>query len=112
MRKLAILALLLLGPGLEHGAARAEEGHLAPAAAVTPAGAAFTPFAMGAPSVAAHLDPAFHSPSWLPGDLEVRKGAGLAMSHPVHLGKADLELGVAGPVLRKRNLGLAFEVRF
>jgi hypothetical protein len=49
---------------------------------------------------------------WLPSQLELRKGAGFAMSRPVRVGRTDLQLGVAGPVLRKKNLGLALEVRF
>jgi len=113
MRKILILASMLLLPALERGAARAEEGQLASAAGpAIQVRSAFTPFDLGAPIVAARLDPALRAPSWLPGDLEVRKGAGLSMSHPVHMGETDLELGVAGPVVRKRNLGLAFEVRF
>jgi hypothetical protein len=51
-------------------------------------------------------------PSWLPDGVEVRKGAGLALSRPVRWGDTDLKLGVAGPVIRKRNLGMSIEVRF
>ena len=49
---------------------------------------------------------------WLPSHLELRKGAGLAMSRPIRVGRKDLQLGVAGPVLRKKKLGLTVEVRF
>lgn len=50
--------------------------------------------------------------SWLPDGVEVRKGAGLALSRPVRWGDTDLKLGVAGPVVQKRNLGMSIEVRF
>ncbi|HEY5657549.1 MAG TPA: hypothetical protein VIY27_07140 [Myxococcota bacterium] len=49
---------------------------------------------------------------WLPPQVELRKGAGFAMTRPVRVGRTDLQLGVAGPVLRKKNLGLTVEVRF
>jgi hypothetical protein len=49
---------------------------------------------------------------WLPNRVELRKGAGFAMTRPIRVGRSDLQLGVAGPVLRKKNLGLALEVRF
>lgn len=51
-------------------------------------------------------------PVWLPSQLELRKGSGLAVSRPIRVGEKDLRLGLAGPVLRKRNLGLAVELRF
>jgi len=51
-------------------------------------------------------------PGWLPDNVELRKGAGLALTRPVRWGDTDLELGVAGPVVQKRNLGMAIEVRF
>lgn len=50
--------------------------------------------------------------SWLPEQLEVRKGSGFAMTRPVRVGRTDLQLGLAGPVMRKKNLGLTVEVRF
>ena len=50
--------------------------------------------------------------SWLPNNVEIRKGSGLALSRPVRWGDTDLELGVAGPVVHKRNLGMSIEVRF
>jgi hypothetical protein len=49
---------------------------------------------------------------WLPRQLELHKGAGFAMSRPIRVGRTDLQLGVAGPVMRKKNLGLTLEVRF
>jgi hypothetical protein len=49
---------------------------------------------------------------WLSNQLELRKGAGFALSRPVRVGSTDLQLGVAGPEMRKKNLGLTLEVRF
>jgi len=49
---------------------------------------------------------------WLPDQVELRKGSGLAVSRPVRMGTTDLQLSVAGPLLRKKNFGLAVEVRF
>ena len=49
---------------------------------------------------------------WLPDQLELRKGAGFAMSRPVRVGRKALQVGVAGPVMRKKNLGLTLEVPF
>jgi len=112
MRKLPNLALMVLVAGLAAGPALAGESRPTPSAATTQPGAAFSPFDLGTPTAAARLDRTLRTPSWLPGDLEVRKGTGLSVSRPLQMGDTDLEFGVAGPVVRKRNLGLAFEVRF
>jgi hypothetical protein len=44
--------------------------------------------------------------------IRLRKGAGLEMRHEISLGERDIVLGVKGPLMKKKRLGLAFELRF
>ena len=107
---------LILGsviPWIWIGAAHAESSD-APAQTVAPQRVAqMLPFelaARGAPT--APLTPEQWLTLWLPNRVELRKGAGLAMTRPIRVGRSDLQVGVAGPVMRKKNLGLTLEVRF
>ncbi|MDH5306019.1 MAG: hypothetical protein OEW02_02440 [Myxococcales bacterium] len=91
----------------------AEEGNLPVVEIVTPQAAAFAPFDFTLPLAAlAGVDRAPAPPLWLPAPLEIRKGAGFAMSRPVRMGETDLKLGVSGPIVHRKNLGVALEVRF
>ncbi len=49
---------------------------------------------------------------WVIENIRIQKGAGLGYSRPVEMNGRKLELGVKGPLMRRRNLGLTFEVRF
>ena len=107
---------LILGsaiPWIWIGAAHAGSSDVSTQQVATQRVAQMLPFEMAAltaPSASLAAD------EWLalrlPRQLELRKGAGFAMSRPVRVGRTDLQLGVAGPVLRKKNLGLTLEVRF
>ncbi len=44
--------------------------------------------------------------------IRLRKGAGLEVRREINLGERDIVLGVMGPLMKKKRLGLAFELRF
>ena len=46
------------------------------------------------------------------GGLRFRKGAGLEVRQQLSFGERELIVGVKGPLMKKKRLGLAFEVRF
>jgi len=107
---------LILGsaiPWIWIGAAHAGSSDVPTQQVATQRAAQMLPF-----ELAAHAAPSASSARdkwltvWLPSQLELHKGAGFAMSRPIRVGRTDLQLGVAGPVMRKKNLGLALEVRF
>jgi hypothetical protein len=113
LKRIQRLCLAAAIPWLWAGAIHAEGPDAADEAASTAHAAAMIPLTLvshGASLAGADTDPRL--PPWLPEQLEVRKGAGLAFTRPVRMGATNLQLGVAGPVVRKRNLGLAVEVRF
>jgi hypothetical protein len=52
-------------------------------------------------------------PEWMGENFHYKKGCGLEYRRELKAGDRPLELGIAGPVLRKKkSVGLAFEVRF
>jgi len=52
-------------------------------------------------------------PAWMGENMHYKKGAGFEYRRELRVGDAPLELGVAGPVVRKKKrVGLMFEVRF
>ena len=44
--------------------------------------------------------------------IRLRKGAGLELRREISLGERVIVLGVKGPLMKKKRLGLAFELRF
>ncbi len=44
--------------------------------------------------------------------IRLRKGAGLEVRREINLGEREIVLGVKGPLMKKKRLGLAFELRF
>ena len=50
-------------------------------------------------------------PLLAPRTWRFRKG-GVEVRRQVQIGERDVELGVKGPLLKRKRLGLAFEVRF
>ncbi len=44
--------------------------------------------------------------------IRLREGAGLELRREISLGERDIVFGVKGPLLKKKRLGLAFELRF
>lgn len=50
--------------------------------------------------------------SWFATHLGVRKGAGVEYRHQLSVGRRDLVFSVYGPAIKKKRLGLGFEVRF
>lgn len=113
MKRIQRVLLAATIPWLWAGAVCAEEAGATRETASAPRAAAMIPFTLLPHGASlAHVDADPRLPLWLPEQLEVRKGAGLAFTRPVRMGATDLQLGVAGPVVRKRNLGLAVEVRF
>jgi hypothetical protein len=107
---------LILGsaiPWIWIGAAHAGNSDVPTQQVATPRAAQMVPFELAVGTVSStSLARDKWFTVWLPSQLELRKGAGFAMSRPVRVGRTDLELGVAGPVMRKKNLGLTLEVRF
>ena len=107
---------LILGsalPWLWIGAAHAGSSDVPAQQVATQRAAQMLPFEFAARTAApASLTPEQWLILWLPNRVELRKGAGFAMTRPVRVGKSDLQLGLAGPVMRKKNLGLTLEVRF
>ena len=118
MKRYQRLILASAIPWLWIGAAQAGNSDVPTQQVATPQAAQMLPFSLAAstaPSASQTREKWLSKKRisvWLPGQLELRKGAGLAMSRPIRVGRKDLELGVAGPVLRKKNLGLTLEVRF
>jgi len=113
VKRIQRLLLTAAIPWLWAGVAQAQDAGAASEAAATRHAAAMVPFAMASRGASlARVDSDPRLPLWLPEQLEIRKGAGLALSRPVRMGATDLRLGVAGPVVRKKNLGLSVEVRF
>jgi hypothetical protein len=107
---------LILGsaiPWLWIGAAHAGSSDVPAQPVVTQRAAQMLPFELAvANGRPASLTPEQWLTLWLPSRVELRKGSGLAVTRPVRIGKSDVELGLAGPVMRKKNLGLTLEVRF
>jgi hypothetical protein len=107
---------LILGsaiPWLWIGAAHAGSTDVPTQQVATQRAALMLPFEVAAHrSTTVPLTPEQWLTLWLPNRVELRKGAGFAMTRPVRVGKSDLQLGLAGPVMRKKNLGLTLEVRF
>lgn len=113
MKRIQSLLLTAAIPWLWAGAAQAQDAGAASEAAAAPRAAAMVPFTLTSHGLSlARVDSDPRLPLWLPPQLEIRKGAGLALSRPVRMGATDLRVGVAGPVVRKKNLGLSVEVRF
>lgn len=107
---------LILGsaiPWLWIGAAHAGGSDVPAQQVVAQRAAQMLPFEFAASSAPpTSLTPEQWLTLWLPNRVEVRKGAGLAMTRPVRVGTSDLQVSVAGPVMRKKKLGLTLEVRF
>ena len=113
MKRYQRLILASAIPWIWIGAAHAGNSDVPTQQVATQQAAQMLPFELAAAtSPSAYLARDKWLTVWLPGQLELRKGAGLAMSRPIRVGRKDLQLGVAGPVLRKKNLGLTLEVRF
>lgn len=73
--------------------------------------------------VEAETEPAFYRlapalsdprpPAWMGGNVYYRKGTGLEYRHELKLGDSPIELGLQGPIVRKKkSVGLTVEVRF
>lgn len=56
-------------------------------------------------------DLAPNRPSWLSA-VEIDKKSGFAMRQPLHIGGHPVELGLKGPVMKRKRLGVAVEIRF
>lgn len=50
-------------------------------------------------------------PSWLE-HVHIRKGAGLEVRRSMAIGHKPVVVGLKGPVMKRKRLGLALEVRF
>ena len=107
---------LILGsviPWLWIGAAHAGSSDVPTQQVATQRAAQMLPFELAAHGTSTPpLTPEQWLTLWLPNRVELRKGAGLAMTRPVRVGNSNLQVGLAGPVMRKKNLGLTLEVRF
>jgi hypothetical protein len=83
--------------------------------------------AIGVPAAAAHAQASDESarsnpyglarpaqpPAWLGPHVHYRKGVGLEYRRNLKLGDTPIELGLQGPVVRKKKrVGLTFELRF
>jgi hypothetical protein len=59
------------------------------------------------------LDAQDRPPAWMGENVQYKKGVGLEYSREVKVGEKPVEVGVGGPILRKKkSAGLTFEVRF
>ena len=50
--------------------------------------------------------------SWLRTHIHIRKKRGLEYSRPLAIGKHEVLFNVHGPLMKKKRLGLGFELRF
>jgi hypothetical protein len=59
------------------------------------------------------LDEGDRPPAWMGENVSYKKGVGLEYSRDLKLGETPVELGVGGPILRKKKgAGLTVELRF
>ena len=59
------------------------------------------------------LDADDRPPAWMGENVQYKKGVGLEYSRDLKLGETPVELGVGGPILRKKKgAGLTVELRF
>ena len=65
-----------------------------------------------AAEIIAHIEKPKPQQSWLEMHLGVRKGAGIEYRHKLSVGRRDLIFSVYGPAMKKKRLGLGFEIRF
>ena len=57
------------------------------------------------------MDETSNRPAWTQ-QLRIAKKHGFELRQPVRLGEHDITLGLKGPVMKRKRLGLTFEVRF
>lgn len=50
--------------------------------------------------------------SWLRTNIHIRKKRGFEYSRPLAMGKREVLFSIHGPLMKKKRLGLGFEVRF